>query len=195
MRNFKSIAKVLFMLIILAGFIFPGCATCPMQKPGAIVVEEVSTTATVVSVDMAKRVVTLKREDASMQSYVVSDAVKNLDQVKPGDIVKSSILESVAIFVRKSNEEPDAKISKSVSVARKGEKPGIVMTDTFELIARVVGIDINKGTIAIKSQDGSIKTYVIDKSIENFKNIKAGDDVVLIVTVAVMIAVEKPAGK
>jgi hypothetical protein len=183
------------MLIILSGFIFSGCATCPLQKPGAIIVEEVSTTATVVSVDMAKRVVILKRDDGSTQRYVVSEAVKNLDQVKPGDIVKSSILESVAIFVRKSNEEPYAKKSETVSVAPKGEKPGIVMTDTYELIARVEGVDLDKGTIAIKSQDGSIKSYVIDKSIENFKNIKTGDDVVLIVTVAVMIAVEKPAGK
>ena len=191
MKNFKSMAKVLLMLIILAGFIFSGCATAP--KPGAIVVDEVSRTATVVSVDMAKRVVTLKRDDGSTQSYVVSEAVKNLDQVKPGDIVKSSILESVAIFVRKSNEEPDAKESKTVNVAPKGEKPGIVMTDTYELIARVEGIDINKGTIAIKTADGSTKTFVIDKSVENFKNIKTGDDVILIVTKAVMIAVEKPA--
>ena len=191
MKNFKSMAKVLLMLIIFAGFIFSGCATAP--KPGAIVVDEVSRTATVVSVDMAKRVVTLKRDDGSTQSYVVSEAVKNLDQVKPGDIVKSSILESVAIFVRKSNEEPDAKESKTVSVAAKGEKPGIVMTDTYELIARVEGIDINKGTIAIKTADGSTKTFVIDKSVENFKNIKTGDDVILIVTKAVMIAVEKPA--
>ena len=191
MKNFKSMAKVLLMLIILAGFIFSGCATAP--KPGAIVVDEVSRTATVVSVDMAKRVVALKKEDGSTQSYVVSEAVKNLDQVKPGDFVKSSILESVAIFVRKSNEEPDAKESKTVSVAAKGEKPGIVMTDTYELIARVEGIDINKGTIAIKTADGSTKTFVIDKSVENFKNIKTGDDVILIVTKAVMIAVEKPA--
>ena len=193
MRNLRSTAKVLLMVIILTGFIFSGCATAP--KPGAIVVEEVSRTATVVSVDMAKRVVTLKKEDGSTQSYVVGEAVKNLDQVKPGDIVKSSILESVAIFVRKSNEEPDATVSKSVSVAPKGDKPGIVMTDTFELIAKVEGIDLNNGTIAIKSPDGSIKSFVIDKSVDNFKNIKVGDDVILNVTVAVMIAVEKPAGK
>jgi hypothetical protein len=69
------------------------------------------------------------------------------------------------------------------------------MTDTFELIAKVEGIDINKGTIAVKAPDGSIKTFVIDKSVENFKNIKVGDDVILNVTVAVMINVEKPAGK
>ena len=193
MKNFKSMAKILLMLIIFAGFIFSGCATAP--KPGAIVVDEVSRTATVVSVDMAKRIVILKREDGSTQSYVVSEAVKNLDQVKPGDIVKSSILESVAIFVRKSNEEPDAKESKTVSVAPKGEKPGIVMTDTYELIARVEGVDIKKGTIAVKTADGSVKTFGIDKSVENFKNVKVGDDVFLVVTKAVMIAVEKLAGK
>jgi hypothetical protein len=193
MTNFRSITKFLLMLIILAGFIFSGCATAP--KPGAIVVDEVSRTATVVSVDMAKRVVTLKKEDGSTQSYVVSEDVKNLDQVKPGDIVKSSILESVAIYVRKSNEAPDATVSKSISLAPKGEKPGMVLTDTFELIAKVEGIDLNKGTIAVKAPDGSIKSFVIDKSVDNFKNIKVGDDVILNVTVAIIIDVEKPAGK
>jgi len=193
MKNSRSMTNVFLMLIILAGFIFSGCATGP--KPGAVAIEEISSTATVVSVDMAKRVVTLKRDDGSTQSYVVSEAAKNLDQVKPGDVVTSSVLESVAIYVGKSNEEPDAKQSKTVSVAPKGDKPGLILTDTFELIAKVEGVDVKKGTIAIKTADGTVKTFGVDKSVENFKNVKVGDDVFLVVTKAVMISVDKPAEK
>jgi hypothetical protein len=191
MKNIKLISRISFTLSILTVLIFSGCATVP--KPGAVVVEEITHTATVVKIDSAKRVVTLKLEDGNTQSYVLSDDVRNFDQIKVGDIVKSSVLESVAIFVRKSNEQPDATVSKSVSVAPKGEKPGMVMTDTFELVARVTAIDLNKGMITLKSPDDSTKTFAIDKSVDNFKNIKVGDDVVLNVTVAVMIGVEKPA--
>jgi hypothetical protein len=191
MKNIRLISRISFTLAILTVLVFAGCATVP--KPGAIVVEEITHTAKVVKIDSAKRVVTLKLEDGSTQSYVLGDDVKNFDQIKVGDVVKSSVLESVAIFVRKSNEQPDATISKSVRVAPKGAKPGIVMTRTFELIARITAIDLDKGTISLNSPDGSTKTFAIDKSVNNFKNIKAGDDVVLNVSVAVMIEVEKPA--
>jgi hypothetical protein len=192
MKNFKLISRVSFTLVVFAALVFAGCATVP-NKPGAVVVDEITHTSTVVKIDSAKRVVTLKQEDGSTQSYVLGDNVKNFDQIKVGDTVKSTVYESVAIFVRKSNEEPDATVSKSVSLAPKGDKPGITMTDTFELVARVSAIDLNKGTITLQSPDGTTKMFAIDKSVDNFKNIKAGDDVVLNVTAGVIIAVEAPA--
>lgn len=191
MKNFRLISRVSFALVILTVFVFSGCATT--SKPGAVVVEEVTNTATVMNIDSAKRIVTLKKEDGSMQSYVLGDNVRNFDQIKVGDVVKSSVIESVAVYVRKSNEEPDATVSKSVSVAAKGEKPSITLTDTFELVARVTAIDIDKGVITISTVSGETKTFPIDKSVGKFKNIKAGDDVILNVSVAVMIAVETPA--
>jgi hypothetical protein len=191
MKNFRLISRVSLALAIMTVLVFSGCATT--SKPGAVVVEQVTNTSTVMNIDSAKRIVTLKREDGSMQSYVLGDNVKNFDQIKVGDIVKSSVIESVAVFVRKSNEEPDATVSKSVSVAAKGEKPSVVMTDTFELIARVNSIDMDKGLITISTVTGETKTFPFDKSIGKFKNIKAGDDVILNISVAVMIAVEAPA--
>jgi hypothetical protein len=191
MKNFRLISRIIFALAILTVFIFSGCATT--SKPGAVVVEQITHTATVVKIDSAKRVVTLKKEDGSMQSYVLGDDVKNFNQIKVGDVVNSSVIESVAVFVRKSNEQPDATVSKSISVAPKGDKPGMVMTDTFELVARVTAIDLDKGLITVNTADGSTKTFPIDKNVKNFKNIKTGDDVILNVTVAMIIAVEAPA--
>ncbi len=191
MKELKLISRVSFALAILAVFVFSGCATT--SKPGAVVVEQITHTATVVNIDSAKRVITLKKDDGSMQSYVLGDNVKNFDQIKVGDIVKSSVIESVAVYVRKSNEEPDATVSKSVSVAAKGEKPSVVLTDTFELVARVTSIDMDKGLITISTVSGEAKTFPFDKSLGKFKNIKAGDDVILDISVAVMIAVEAPA--
>lgn len=191
MKNFRLITRISLMLAISAVLIFSGCATT--QEPGAIEVEKVTRTATVVNVDSAKRIITLKNEEGNTQSYVLGDNVKNFDQIKVGDIVKSSVIESVAVFVRKSGELPDASVTKTVSVAPKGEKPGVVMTDTFEMAARVSAIDLNKGTITIDSADGSTKTFPIDKTEKAFKNVNPGDDVVLNITVAMVIDFEAPA--
>ncbi|HEY9160387.1 MAG TPA: hypothetical protein VIS94_04800 [Desulfomonilia bacterium] len=191
MKELKLISRVSFGLAILLVFVFSGCATT--SKPGAVVVEQITHTATVVNIDTAKRVVTLKREDGSVQSYVLGDNVKNFDQIKVGDIVKSSVIESVAVAVRKSDENPDATVSKSVSVAARGEKPSMTLTDTFEVVARVTSIDMDKGTITISTVSGETKTFPFDKSVGKFRNIKAGDDVILNISVAVMIAVEAPA--
>jgi hypothetical protein len=191
MKEFKMISRVSLALVILTVFVLSGCATT--SKPGAVVVEQVTHTATVMNIDSANRIITLKNEDGISHSYVLGDNVKNFDQIKVGDIVKSSAIESVAVYVRKSNEEPDATVSKSVSVAAKGEKPSITVTDTFELVARVTSIDLDKGVITISTVSGETKTFPIDKSVGNFKNINAGDDVILDITRAVMIAVEAPA--
>jgi len=184
---------IMFIAATFSGLALIGCATG--QKPAAIAVEEVTASAEIVNIDAAKRIVTVKLSNNSTRSYALSNNVKNFDQIKVGDLVKITALESVAIFVRKVDEQPDAKAEETVTVASKGEKPGIVITDTFELIALIEAIDLNKGIITLKGPDGNIKSFAIKKSEESFKNVKVGDSVVLDVTVAVMIAVEKPAAK
>jgi hypothetical protein len=193
MKRLLTAATIILTAAMLSGLALSGCATD--QKPAAIAVEEVTASAEIVNIDAAKRIVTVKLSNGSTRSYALSKEVKNFDQIKIGDLVKITALESVAIFVRKVDEQPDVKVEETVTVASKGEKPGMIITDTFELIARIEAIDIDKGTITLKGPEGDIKSFAIKKSEDSFKNVKVGDSVVLDVTVAVMIAVEKPAAK
>jgi hypothetical protein len=161
-------------------------------KPGGELVEVLTGVLTVDSIDAAKRAVTLKSPDGNLKSYKLGPEVKNFDQIKVGDEVKVALAESVAIFVRKSDEPPAAVEMETVQAAPKGEKPAVVVTDTFEMTAKVEAIDYEKRTVTLKGPEGNVKTFSVGQRVKNFNNVKIGDEVVLRLTEALAIAVEKP---
>jgi hypothetical protein len=185
-------ARGLLLVLGMVGFILSGCAGMSSQKPGGVVVEEMTSTATVTAVDTATRAVTLKFEDNTLHTYKLTDAVKNFDQIKVGDTVKTTYVEAVAIFVAKTDEQPGLSQTQNVQVAAKGEKPGIVMSNTTQITAKVTAIDYAKRTVTLQGPGGEVNTYPVDQSVEKFNSVKVGDDLVVQVTDALMIAVEKP---
>ncbi len=166
-------------------------ATKTGEKPGGIVVQSVSGTATVDAIDKDKRMVTLKFADGRTQTLKLGPEVRNFDQIQVGDKVKATYAESVAIAVRKSDEKPAAAQTRTVTVAPKGAKPGVLVTDTLEVNAKVEAIDYDKWTVSLKGPEGNVRTFAVDKSVKKFKNVKVGDDVIVSVTQAVAIVVEK----
>ena len=162
------------------------------SKPGGVVVETTTVTATVDAVDAASRNVTLKFPDGRMQVFEAGPEVRNFDQIKVGDQVKATLAESVAIFVRKSGEQPSAGEARAVKVAPKGAKPGVVLVGTTEMTAKVEAIDYKKRTVTLKGPEGNVKTFTVDKSVKKFSNVKVGDELVVRVTDALAIVVEKP---
>jgi hypothetical protein len=135
--------------------------------------------------------VTLKFADGRMQVLKLGPEVRNFDQIAVGDQVKATYAESVAIAVRKSDEKPSAAAVQTVKVAPKGAKPGVIVTDTIEVTAKVEAIDYTKRTVALKGPEGNVRTFSVDKSVKKFKDVKVGDDVVVRVTQAIAIVVEK----
>jgi hypothetical protein len=147
---------------------------------------------TVDSIDAVKRVVTLKSPDGNLKNYKLGPEVKNFDQIKVGDQVKVALAESIAIFVRKSDEPPAAVEMETVQVAPKGDKPAVVVTDTFEVTAKVEAINYEKRMVTLRGPDGNVKTFPVGQRVKNLNNVKVGDEVVLRLTEALAIAVEKP---
>jgi len=83
-----------------------GCAgKKPTDRPGVVMAEEASITATVEAIDYDKRTVDLKGPKGNVVTLKVGPEVKNFNQVKTGDRVTAKYLESTAILVRK----PDRK--------------------------------------------------------------------------------------
>jgi len=160
-------------------------------KPAGAMVDVIEMTAVIDAVDAAKRTVTFKMPDGTARAFKVGPEVKNFDQIKAGDKVKTTFYESIAVFVAKTGEKPSATEFGTVEVAPKGAKPGAVVVDTLEVTAKVEKIDYKKRTISLKGPEGNVRTFTVDKSVKNFKNIKKGDDVYLRVTEAVAMVVEK----
>jgi hypothetical protein len=72
----------------------------PGQKPAGVIVDERTVTATVESVDVGKRMLTLKGPEGKTFTVPVRRA-KNLDKVKAGDAVELKLVEGLAVQVEK----------------------------------------------------------------------------------------------
>ena len=161
-------------------------------RPGAVVAGTATVTATIDAIDAATRKVTLKYPDGKMQTITCGPEVRNFDQMKVGDLVKTTYAQSVAIWVRKATEKPAAAEVQTVKVAPKGDMPHATLTKTTEITATVEGIDYKKRTVTLKGPEGNVTTYPVDKRVKRLKEVKVGDEVVLRVTEAFAIKVERP---
>ena len=162
------------------------------EKPAVVMVDAITATSTVTAIDKENRVITLSFEGGKVQDYKLGQEVRNFDRIEIGDEVKVTLAEAVAIYVRRSGDEPVSSEKRTVQVAPKGEKPSFTITDTNEMAATVEKINHAKRMVTVRRLDGSLSTFSVDKNVEKLENVKVGDEVVVSVTEAVAIAVEKP---
>ena len=183
----RAAAVVVFVVALGA------CATTQeASKPGAVVVDVIEFTSSVEAIDYQKRTVVLKGPDGKLRAFTASKDVRNLDQVKVGDLVKVELVEETALFVRKASDPPEVTEASMVGLAPKGKKPGVVLVDTAQVTANVEAVDYQKRTITLKGAQGNVTTYKVGDAVKRFNEVKAGDQVVLRVTDALAILVEKP---
>ena len=163
----------------------------PTDRPGVVMAEGSSITATVEAIDYDKRTVDLKGPKGNVVTLKVGPEAKNFNQVKVGDRVTAKYLESTAIQVRKPNEPPFAQ--SNVEVARKGEKqPGGVAVATAEMTAVVEDINYKTRTVTLRGPQQKTVTLKVDKDVKRFNEVKKGDEIVVRRTEALAIDV-KPA--
>jgi len=149
-------------------------------------------TATVDAIDAANRTVTLKGPEGQTRTLKAGPEVRNFDQIKVGDLVKATFLEELAVFVKKSDAPPSAEETTTVTLAPKGAKPGVVVTDTKVVTAKIESVNKKKRTVTLKGPDGKKKTLKVGKNVANFHEVKKGDEVYIRFTEALAILVEKP---
>ncbi len=158
---------------------------------GAIEVGAITATSKVTTIDPAERTVTLTNEAGETNTYKLGKKVRNFDQIKVGDEVKATLLESVAVVVRKSSASPDASERDLVAVAPKGAMPGVIMAKTRQITAKIASVDPQARTVTVEGPAGGTPTINVGPKV-NLDELQKGDDVTLRVTDALAIRVEKP---
>jgi hypothetical protein len=78
-----------------------------------------------------------------------------------------------------------------VALAPKGAKPGGLMANTVQVIAKVTAIDLKHHKATLLFPDGTTKTVAVRKDVDLTKR-EVGEEVVIRCTEAVAIVVEKP---
>jgi hypothetical protein len=171
-------------------------AACAAPPPKPVVRENlIQKTATVESIDVASRLVTIRTEDGYATTIKVSDAVKNLPQVKAGDKVTVSYYEALAAEVKKPGEGVEG-VQTDVSTveAPPGSMPaagaGVLMRTTVTIDS----VDTQFNTVTFKRSDGLLRTVAVQtpQGQKFIKGLKKGDQVEVAYTEALAVEV-KPA--
>jgi hypothetical protein len=160
----------------------------PTPMPSGSVSRTVSMQATVTGIDVPGRVVTLKGPKGNSVTFHVGDDVKNLDQVKVGDVVVAKYYESLALRVTKAGA-PGADAVTAAVAAPTGQLPGgaVVQSDTIK--AKVTAIGKHKDWVTLVGPEGNALTIKV-KDPKNLAGVKVGDDVAATYTQALAVAVE-----
>lgn len=147
-------------------------------------------TATVKSVDLETRMVTVVGESGKPFTFEASEEVKNLPQLKPGDVVTVDYYDSVAVWVTKPGKEgPVTGATAAMETAKPGEKPGAAAAADVTIVGTVTEIAPDKTSVTLKSHTtGGLETLPV-KNPENLTGVMVGDEVTIQATRAVAVSV------
>jgi hypothetical protein len=160
-------------LLVLATSALTGCWTAPvasMQPKGeprliqdAIAVQSLKSPAIVRSVDTGARSIVLSAPgDSAAVTYRVGPEVRNLDRLKVGDTVRTTITEELAVYVLRDGRLPVP-----------GGVPEAIPTD-----ARVLSVDPSYRLLTLRFPNGHTETLKVDRRVR-LDAMAAGDEVVI----------------
>lgn len=163
----------------------------PTAEPSAFLLEGATKTAIVESIDSPKRLVTLKTDDGIVRTIHLGKACVNFDQIRVGDKVRATLVDSIAIAIGKGGVAPKAEAEAVMIRPPVGEKPGLLIADVEELTGQIKSIDVAKGTFVLARPDGLARTIRVGPEVK-IGELKAGEDITVRATQALAILVEKP---
>jgi hypothetical protein len=194
---------LIFLAALAVSWTLPAAAQKPDATGGTVVASEpgkaaavraVKVSAQVVAIDKASRTVTLKGPKGNIVDVVAGDEVKNFGQIRVGDFVVVSYLQSLSLELQKTKIGASGISTQSAAVtARPGERPGAAAAREVTAIAKVTAVNKKAKTITLKGPRGN--SVILDvQNPDQFKVVKVGDEVLVNYTEAIAISVE-PAPK
>lgn len=175
----------------ILGHLVPLVLVCACaSQPAPVSQSDVSVKeATVTAVDPSQRRVTLKEKDGSESTVTVGAAVKNLDQVQVGDVLRITQTQTVAWQIRKTGAAaPDVSVQDSATTAKPGEKPAMQKGRTVSITATITAIDREKASVTLRGPEGTLQTVTVADP-QKLEDVAVGDLVDISYTESIAIAV------
>lgn len=163
------------------------------QQDMSGVAELATVKATIVSVDEAKRKLTLKGADGRTRSVKVGPQVQNFAQIKPGDVVVVSFYQSIATDFRQPGAAEPSMTTVDLSArAAKGALPAGTMVEATVFTFEVVGIEPQNQDLILADPSGNLQTVQLldPKSQAMLAKMKVGDKYDVVVTDALAVSVD-----
>ncbi len=139
-------------------------------------------TATVDSVDVKKRIVTLKDSNGNLAQMNVSKDISDLEKVKKGDVFIIEHAQAIAVGLTAAVKDAKPGVSgvRSITIAGKGSaKPFEEVTDTVYATVKISAIDAKSRMVTFTMPNGEKQKVKVDKSVLGLEKFKVGDDVMI----------------
>lgn len=199
MRKMLQMLLAVALIATLVSVVLSSClaaktTTAPTRAaagPGTVAIDTQQVNAKVVGVSQAGRTVTLQMPDGRIVTYKVGTEVRNFSQIKRGDTVRATVLNALAVYVQKAGGRPTATESQTVTLAPRGARPGMIVSNTIRITGKVQTVDMQNRTVTLTGPGYRSRAFKVGPGVD-LRGLKAGDDVVLRYTEAVAIDVRKP---
>jgi hypothetical protein len=184
----RTICVLAFAAVAVA---LPALAQQPQVIDAKSAADVKTITAKIEAIDLANRVVTVKGPLGRVVSIKVDDRVKNLAQVKAGDEIVLKYTEAVSVALVKSGGGRSQTTTTTAPVtAPAGAKPGAAVAQQTRIVARIEKIDPS-GVVLLEGPNSRYAEVKV-KDPNVLKGIKAGDDVEITYTEAIVVDVVAP---
>lgn len=157
----------------------------------ATVHETLTVTAEVTAVDLATRHLTLRGPLGGEITGRVEDEVKNLGQVKVGDMVSISYQAAIALSASRPGQPNPLFTGGEVSTAEEGQRPAASASDQTKLTVTVVSVDPEKRSIVLQGEGGTLFPVEVERPefARKLKALRPGDKIDVVTTEAVIVEV------
>jgi hypothetical protein len=157
------------------------------------VASEVEIRAKVVALDMARRTASLKGPKGNVVTVNVPTEVRNFDQVRVGDELSVRYATAVAAKLERVAKSGIRERVETADAARaeQGDKPGVAIGRTVEILAEVQSIDKKNNQVVLRGAERTV-AMVVPPSVD-IKALKVGDEVRALFIEAAVVTVEKVA--
>ena len=160
-------------------------ATALVAQMPQPVTEKVTMTATIEAIDKSARLVMLKGEKGNVVAVQIGEQMKRFDELKVGDKVSATYMESVAVNVRQPGQP--APTSGSAVTPSTGT-PGATAAARDTITVTVLGIDKARQSVSVKRKDGSEVSMRVENP-KYLEAVKVGDTVDITYTRALLLEV------
>ncbi len=187
--------RVRLGLLFAAVLLLPGTAPAEHHEKAAegaaMIAEKIDLKGKVISIDKAARTVVVQGERGAQVEIVAPANAPNFDQIKVGDPVAATYVESVALAIAPvAGAAPGVTETVAVSAAPPGGTPGAAIAEQIELRAVVKAVDLKARSVTLDVPGGGERTLKVDPGIA-LEKVKTGEQVTVTLTRAFAISIDK----
>ena len=146
------------------------------------------------AIDHATRVVTLVDDSGNKLTFRADEGVRNLGQVKVGDVVQGALVEKLLVEARAATEQErqaPVQVAEAGVRSEPGEKPAGLFMRELKTLFTVASIDEAAGGGELRDAGGQLH-FVKARDPAVLERLKVGDTVVVTYTEALRLEVVAP---